>query len=138
LWPSNSCTVLISTPAITKRLAKVCRRSCQVKVYKLRILHRIGKPARLEIPEDATSAEPGHARSAACPKIGAELCQQTIAGVHLSAMQKEKLEAIQTLFNRHWEAFRQEMQTVVPTLTPEDEFQVKQVITAFLEHLNPC
>jgi hypothetical protein len=53
-------------------------------------------------------------------------------------MQKEKLEAIQTLFNRHWEAFRQEMQTVVPTLTPEDEFQVKQVITAFLEHLNPC
>jgi hypothetical protein len=29
LWPKSSCTVRMSTPAMTRRLAKVCRKQCQ-------------------------------------------------------------------------------------------------------------
>jgi hypothetical protein len=34
LWPRSSCTVRMSTPAITRRLANVCRRQCQPQPYK--------------------------------------------------------------------------------------------------------
>jgi|SRR5215469_2365553 len=50
-------------------------------------------------------------------------------------MQPEQLEQIQALYVRHFQAFTQEMQTVVSTLSPEDEQQVNQAIKAALEGL---
>ena len=52
-------------------------------------------------------------------------------------MQREKLEEIQILYKRHWEAFRQEMEALVSTLTPEDERQIQEAITTALAEQSP-
>ena len=43
-------------------------------------------------------------------------------------IQREKIEAIQALYQRHWEAFTREMQSVVSTPSPEDERQIQEAI----------
>jgi len=50
-------------------------------------------------------------------------------------MRPEQQEQIEILYMRHQEAFIEEMHAVISTLTPEDERQVQQAITAAMERL---
>ena len=52
-------------------------------------------------------------------------------------MQQEKLEEIRRLYQRHWEAFLREMQSLVSTPTPDDERQIQDAITTVLKAQSP-
>jgi hypothetical protein len=47
-------------------------------------------------------------------------------------MQTEKLQAIKTLYQRHWESFTREVQSVVSSPSPEDERQIQEAIHALV------
>jgi hypothetical protein len=58
LWPRSSCTVRMSTPFMVRRLAKVCRKQCQVKSCKLAALTAGSNQRRGVLAPPQTNLDP--------------------------------------------------------------------------------